>query len=324
MTALVRSTSTLATPIEQTLDDRTRDLLRASVSPSTWRAYETDLRSIEEWCRDRGLPILPATSTTVANFVGEMSGRYSVATIERRVATWSSLHEANEVENPCRSSLVRKTLRGLRREAPRQRVAQPLLVEDLSEILGEIPTSNLIGLRDRALLTVGLALGRRRSELVALDVEDLRSIETPRPGYSVTIQRSKTDQEGRGDEVWLARSGRPTCPATALDAWLLAASITTGPVFRSVTRTGVVGERLSDRSVSTILARRADEAGLRSGQWSGHSLRAGFVTDHARRGASTRSIARQTGHSPTSPVIHRYVRLASPWEDNAAAEEGWL
>jgi integrase len=268
--------------------------------------------------------MLPATPTTVANFVGVMSGRFAASTIERRVATWSSLHEANEVENPCRSSLVRKALRGLRRESPHQRQAQPLLVEHLAEVLDEIPTDSLIGLRDRALLTVGLGLGRRRSELVALDVEDLLRIDQPRSGFVVTIRRSKTDQEAEGSTSWLARSGRPTCPVTNLERWLSAASITSGPVFRSVSRTGAVGERLSDRSVSTILARRAEEAGLPPGQWSGHSLRAGFVTDHARRGSSTRAIARQTGHSPTSPVIHRYVRLAAPWEDNAAAEEGWL
>lgn len=324
MTALVRSTSPGVVVLELPLDDPTRSLLEGSISPSTRRAYADDLRAIDAHCRARGEALLPALPSTVANFVGAMRGQYAASTIERRVATWSVLHEANDLDNPCRSRLVRQTLKGLRVEAPRPRAAQPLLMEDLVRILDDIPSGSLAGLRDRALLTVGLGLGRRRSELVALDVEDLLQVDQPRQGYAVTIRRSKTDQEGEGQVCWLRRSGRPTCPVTNLERWIEAASITSGPVFRSVTRTESVGGRLSDRSVSTILARRAEEAGLPPAHWSGHSLRAGFATDHARRGASTRSIARQGGWSPTSPVIHRYVRIAAPWEDNAAAEEGWL
>jgi site-specific recombinase XerD len=324
MTNLERFTPNTVATIEEPLDDSTRALLEGSISPSTRRAYMDDLRSIEEWTRSRGVALVPAHPSTVANYVGAMRDRYAPATIERRVATWSVLHEANEVENPCRSRLVRQTLKGLRREAPRQRVAQPLLMDDLLAILDDIPTDSLVGLRDRALLLVGFTLGRRRSELVALDLEDLQRIDQPRRGYSVTIQRSKTDQEGEGQVCWLPRSSRTTCPATNLERWLEAAEITSGALFRSVTKFETVGGRLSDRSVSTILSRRADEAGLPPGQWTGHSLRSGFATEQARRGKSTRSIARQGGWSPTSPVIHRYVRVANPWDDNAVGEGDWL
>lgn len=330
-----RSTSTSVATVEG-LDPETEELLRRSVAPSTWRAYGRDLVTIEEWCRGRGERPIPATPATVANYIagnvrkltdsGTEKG-LAASTIERRVAAWSTWHTASGIakeQNPCRSGLVRKALSGLRRGAQTPKQATPLLVDDLRVILDVIPATSLVGLRDRALLTVGLALGRRRSELVALDVEDLHRVESPRPGYSVLIRRSKTDQEGQGSTVWLPRTGSPLCPSEALDRWIAAASITTGPVFRSVTRYGVIGGRLSDRSVSTIVARWAKEAELPPGSWSGHSLRAGFVTDHAIRGASTRSIANQTGHSPTSPVIHRYVRRATPWEDNAAAEGGWL
>lgn len=325
MTNLVRATSTGVASIEQPLDDSTRALLESSISSSTRRAYLNDLRSIEEWTTSRGLPLFPAHPTTVANFIGAMRGEYATSTIERRVATWSTLHETNEVENPCRSRLVRQTLKGLRVEAPSQRVAQPLVMADLEVILQDIPSDSTLGLRDRALLTVGLCLGRRRSELVALTIEDLRWIDLPgRRGYSVTIQRSKTDQEGEGQTCWLPWSGRPTCPVTNLERWLERAEITTGPVFRSVSRFGVVGERLSARSVSTVIARRAEESGLPPGRWSGHSLRSGFATDMAQRGASTRAIARQGGWSPNSPVVHRYVRTTAPWEDNAVGERDWL
>lgn len=312
--------------IEEPLDPETVALLRRSVSDSTWRTYEQDLRTIEDYCRGRGVCSLPATPSTVANYVGAMSKIYAAATIERRLSTWSAWHKANGYDhddsNPCRSSLVRKALRGLRIEAPRQREAQPFTMEDLRVVLDVTRPDTLNGLRDRALLAVGLYLGRRRSELVALNVEDLRWSDTP-PGYSVDIRRSKTDQEGEGEACWLPRTTRTTCPVQALHAWLDAASITSGALFRSVDKYGKVGGRLSDRSVSSILARRAEEAGLRSGQWSGHSLRAGFVTDAARDGVPPYEIARQTGHKPTSPVLYRYVRLAAPYHANAAAREGW-
>lgn len=57
----------------------------------------------------------------------------------------------------------------------------------------QIPDS-LLGRRDRALLLLGFAGAFRRSELVALDINDL---ETNRDGLTVQIRRSKTDQEGR-------------------------------------------------------------------------------------------------------------------------------
>jgi len=314
---------------DEPLDPETVELLRGSVSPSTWRAYERDLHTIEAWCRSRGARPLPASPSTVANYVGAMSKELAATTIERRVATWSSWHKANGVpkeENPCSSELVRKALRGLRRlRSSKPTKATPLVMDDLTKILNATPGHDLRGLRDRALLTVGLALGRRRSELVALNVEDLQRITSgERNGYVVTIQRSKTDQEGHGDSSWLRWSGRPTCPVEVLDTWLRAASITSGPVFRSIDRRGNLGERLSDRSVALIVRAAATRAGLPEGHWSGHSLRAGYATDHARRGASTRSIARGGGWSPTSPVVNGYVRHAAVWDDNASDTEKWL
>ena len=320
--------TSLPSRIEEPLDPETIDLLRDSLAPSTWRAYQRDLVTIEEWCRTKDRRALPATPKTVADYVALMSKELAASTIIRRVATWSALHKANGVpkeENPCHSELVRKALRGLRRRSGQPSKAEPLLMDDLVKILDMTPGDDLRGLRDRALLTFGLALGRRRSELVALNVEDLRWISSGgRRGYAVTIQRSKTDQEGQGETAWAKWSGRPTCPVEALDAWLRAASITSGPIFRSVDRFGALGGRLSDRSVASIVRAAADRAGLPEGRWSGHSLRAGYATDHARRGASTRSIARGGGWSPNSPVVNGYVRLANPWDDNASDTEEWL
>ena len=311
--------------ISEVLHDGARDLIRGSLSSSTWRAYKTDQIALVEWGRLNGVEVLPATPELIANYVASQMDDLATSTILRRVAFWSFWHESQGIEpNPCRSKIVRSTLRGLRRIPSTSRKAQPLSSIDLVQILSSTPETTLQGLRDRALLTVGLALGRRRSELVALNVEDLQWLNLGRAGYSIVVQRSKTDQEGIGETVFLPRTGSLSCPVRILESWLKAGQITSGPLFRSVTREGILGPRLSDRSVSTILKRAVKRAGLPDGHWSGHSLRSGFVTDLARRGASTRSIARQTGHSPTSPVIHAYIRFATPDQDNAVTTEGWL
>lgn len=75
------------------------------------------------------------------------------------------------------------------------------------------------------------ACGFRRSELVGLNVED---VEFTTDGLIITLQRSKTDQEGQGRKIGIPFGGSPlTCPVRALRAWLDAAQLTEGPVFRS-------------------------------------------------------------------------------------------
>lgn len=306
---------------EQDLDASVIDLLRESRASSTWTTYGRDRVTIEEWCETRGVTALPATPATVANYVGAMWDDLAPATIERRVAMWSAWHKAHGYtgdRNPVASEVVRKALQGLRRatSGERQKEARPLLEDDLARIFESIPGTTLADLRDKALLTVGFHLGRRRSELVSLDVEDLSRTPSGPQGARVMLRRSKTDQEGRGEALWLPSISKPYCPVKALEVWLQASGIRSGAIFRRVRSNGTTGGRLSDRWVSEVVKRRAKEAGL-EGEWSGHSLRAGFVTDRAIKGASTHSIARQTGHSPTSPVLHRYVRVANPWEGNA-------
>jgi integrase len=176
---------------------------------------------------------------------------------------------------------------------------------------------DLIGLRDRAVLSAGLAGGFRRSELVSLDVPDLAfQVE----GLVVTIFKSKTDQEGQGRKVALPYGANPaTCPVRTLRAWLDAAGIIEGPVFRAVNKAGRVAiDRLSDRTVATIVKASALRAGLDPATVSGHSLRAGLATAAAKAGKSERAIMKATGHK-TEKMVRRYIRDASLFDDDNAA-----
>src|SRR5690606_14511586 len=101
----------------------------------------------------------------------------------------------------------------------------------------------------RALLLLGMAGALRRSELVALDVEDLVFTED---GLDVHIRRSKTDQEGQGMTIAVPR-GQNLMPVDAVQAWIASAGLGNGPLFRSVNKAGrVLDGRLSDRSVANI------------------------------------------------------------------------
>jgi integrase len=133
------------------------------------------------------------------------------------------------------------------------------------------------------LLLVGFGGALRRSELVALDVADIAETET---GLLVTVRGSKTDQERAGATIAIAR-GDVACPANALREWLDAAGIEDGPIFRPIDKGGTVRpSRLTDRSVANIVKAYAERAGFDASAFSGHSLRAGFLTSAAGKGAS--------------------------------------
>lgn len=154
-----------------------------------------------------------------------------------------------------------------------------------------------IGLRNRALLLVGADLGVRRSELVALDIEHLA---TERRGLAVTIARSKGDQTGkRATLALLARPGSPYCPVAALERWLVARGRpTTGPVFVGLQpgRCRAPGvQRLSDRAVARVVKAAAKAAGL-AGDFAGHSLRRGMVTDALEAGEPPHLVQRRARH----------------------------
>jgi integrase len=112
---------------------------------------------------------------------------------------------------------------------------------------------------------IGFAGALRRSELVALNIED---IEEAPDGMKITIRHSKTDQEGAGQTIAIP-FGKIACPVAALKEWITAAGISSGALFRSVNRHGKVGERLTDQSVSDIVKEHAERLRLDPTQFAG-------------------------------------------------------
>jgi integrase len=160
----------------------------------------------------------------------------------------------------------------------------------------------------------------RRSELVGLDVSDLARADE---GLVVTIRKSKTDQVQAGRKVGIPDGTAPeTCPVRAVHAWLEFSGLEAGPLFRPVNRHGqLLASRLSDRAVAEVVKRSLTAAGRSPRGYSGHSLRAGLVTQAAMSGVSERSIQEQSGHKSLT-VMRRYIRDGSLFRENAAAKVG--
>ena len=286
-------------------------------SEGTRRAYRSDFRIFRTWCAERGLEALPATAATVARFLSaQATGGLKASTIGRRAAAIGYAHRLADHEPPTSAEAVKACVRGIRRSigtAPvRKTAATAGLVQ---EMLAHCPDT-LAGLRDRALLALGFAGAFRRSELVALQVADL--LEAP-DGFRVVIRRSKTDQDGAGQEIAIPRGYRLR-PVEAVQVWLAAAEINDGPVFRPVLKGGrLQPEALSAHSVAQIVKHYADLAGLDPTSFAGHSLRSGFLTSAAEAGASVLKMVEVSRHKSVD-MLTTYVRRADLFREHAGSK----
>lgn len=295
---------------------------RAARAGSTLRAYAHDWQQFGSWCEQSGFASLPAAPQTVVLYGTDLvkNGGRKLNTLARRLAAISQMHQRCGFESPTRSWGVKQFLQGLRREmgiAPARK--RPVLVSDLKQMLAELPES-LLGKRDRALLLVGFTGAFRRSELVALNAEDL---EETAAGLVLTLRRGKTDQEGEGRKIGIPRGADPdTCPAAALQDWRASAHIEAGPIFRVMNRHGqVLAKRLSAEAVAIVVKRCVAKLGHDPAAFAGHSLRAGLATSAAAAGKSERAIMNQTGHRSVA-TVRRYIRDGSLFLENAAAKIG--
>ena len=254
----------------------------AAKSAATRLAYRSDFRHFTAWCDANAARPMSASIETAAAYLAHVADAgLSVSTITRRAAAIGYAHRCAGHEPPTNAEPVKAVLRGIRRTlgtAPARKA--PATAETIRAMLKRIPDTPR-GKRDRALLLIGFAGALRRSELVALCVED---IERAPDGILVRIGKSKTDQEGRGHLVAIPRGTRLR-PVEALEAWLAEAGITSGRIFA-----------LTAQSVALVVKRYVETAGLDPELFAGHSLRAGLVTTVLDAGADVFKVMEITRH----------------------------
>jgi len=300
-----------------------RRYVEEATAPNTRRAYRTDWQDFVAWCTAHQHIALPATPETVVLYLTDRSAVMKVATLRRRLVSITKAHQAAQLDPPTRSLIVHEVMHGIARHkaAVGEQVNQKTAaVTETIRLMVRTRDNTPIGIRDRALLLVGFAGAFRRSELVHIDREDVR---ITREGLTIYLMRSKTDQEGQGQLVGIPYGHyEETCPVRALQHWLKASGITSGPIFRPITRHGVIQPtRLSPKAVASIVKRTATAAGLDPAEYAGHSLRAGLATAAGAAGVEERHIMRQTRHKSVE-VARRYIRHGSVFRDNAAGKVG--
>ncbi|MET3840440.1 integrase [Bradyrhizobium sp. OAE829] len=212
------------------------ELAKAEKPGSTRKAYETDFRLFRSYCEGKGVSALPASPETVASYLAAEALTAKPSTIGRRVAAIRYAHKLAGLDAPTDAEGVKATVRGVRRTFGGAKTKKAPAVAARMKSMAALAPANLTGMRDRALLLIGFAGAFRRSELVALDVADLLEADE---GLRIRIRRGKTDQEGEGRSIAIPR-GDVICPVKALRAWLVAAKIETGPIFRPIDKAGTV------------------------------------------------------------------------------------
>lgn len=329
------ATHPVAIAADQTLTTAEARYVEAARAANTVRGYRADWTDFTTWCAEHGHAPLPADPATLTGYLTALAARgLKVGTLSRRLSAITFAHTVHDLPDPTTNARVLAVWEGIRRTHTTPPVqALPLMPPQLYDVLDAQPTTrtwasatrepepDLAGLRDRALLLIGFVTALRRSELAALDVDHLD--EHPR-GLVATIGRSKTNQTGAQPELVVVPHGvNPVrCPVTTLRTWLDAADITTGPVFRPVSKGNhALHRRLHPESVNTLIRNAIHRTGIEASGYSAHSLRAGFVTHAHLRGATDHAIAHQTRHRSLA-TLSGYVRIHTAWDDNAATQLG--
>ncbi|WP_369817973.1 site-specific integrase [Novosphingobium sp. KN65.2] len=291
---------------------------------NTIRAYTSDWNQFEGWCDERGLEPRPARPEAVATYLAAlaMAGRAD-STIGRHLAAIGWKHRQEGLVAPTARDermVIADTLAGIRRERrtrPSQKKAA-ITAKDLAAMIGAADGEGIRSIRDRAVLSLGMAAALRRSELVALEWRDVEMLDK---GLKLTLRHSKTDQEGEG-QVIAVPVGKALKPVERLTAWLAVRGKTAGPLFYQIDPQGrLINKPMSDRSIARLIQKYAGRAGLNAEKVAGHSLRAGFLTEASRAGATIAKMQEVSRHKKVE-VLLGYVRSADLFDDHAG--DGFL
>jgi site-specific recombinase XerD len=309
----INQSASLPTDLKEKVNTYGRLGLEGAVN--TQRAYKADLKDFNEWCALNGQIPFPVSPETLAAYVSHLADFCKWATINRRLAAISKLHQLNDLETPTQNRIFRVVMEGIKRtKGIRQKQAPAFKLNILKQLLREFDTESNANLRNKALLLLGFTGAFRRSELVALNVEDLSFTDE---GLIVSMNKSKTNQYGDYEEKAIFYSPEAVlCPIRTLQAWIQKLDKASDALFVRVRKGDrLTSERLTDKTVNDLVK---TYFGV---EFSAHSLRASFITIAKINGADDSEIMRQSKHK-TSAMIQRYTRIEDIKKHNAGMKLG--
>lgn len=337
MSNITKPSPQVLTLEEQRLMDRAKYLHDRGTPENTKRGYAGDWRRFRAWCERMNRTALPASAETMILYITHLAdphrppesprhkgGVCKPSTIERALSAIAFVHRVEGLRSPRGYELVRQHLSRTKKalKTPKKQAA-PLLAKHLSDIIDEMDRrievrdqSPAIS-RDRAILLLGWCCALRRSEIVALDRDDISFREE---GLVVNVSDSKTDQEGEGALIPVEpASVAALCPVRATRTWLGRRG-EEGPVFCRTYRGKMIwDEPMPDWEVDAVVKKWTLRAGIESENprlsFSAHSLRAGLITEAARAQKPEWRIMEHTRHK-SYEVFREYIRLANIFVDN--------
>ena len=255
------------------LKSETKELIAASLSDNTLRAYHQCLDSLMVWLGGRTLDdVVLAEYLTHLFELGK-----SPSTVAQVVAAvrWRAKYSASQPSLTL--TITESVLRGIRRKGRERGRGQVdgLTWKDVERVCIFAETDGTVaGLRDSAMIRLMSDCLLRVSEVVSVNCGDLKSA-------TLDIRSSKTDQDGVGVSLYVCEATRDV-----LSRYRERGNITRGAVFRHVRRgDNIQFHRLTSQSARRIIKKRADGAGITLFV-SGHSLRVGSAVSLAQAGAS--------------------------------------
>ncbi|MCD8525225.1 MAG: site-specific integrase [Gammaproteobacteria bacterium] len=299
--------------ISEAMDNR---YIIAATSDNTRKAYQADIRHYEiTWGGS-----LPASTEDVLKYLHAFADILNPNTLARRLIALKQWHCLQKFVDPTVSPVIAKTLRGIRRTRgkPKEKAA-PLLPEHLIKIVEYLATQNtLSSYRDSALLQLGFLGAFRRSELIAICMED---INWQPEGIEIQLKNSKTDQLNVGQYCVIPYGNEQLCAIRALKAWCEKANIESGTIFRRIRKSNQICEdAITPESVNIILKNHAKAVGIENyNDFSSHSMRRGLATTASRGGVSLPAIMRQGRWKQVSTVME-YIEAAQRFEENSAKQ----
>lgn len=267
--------------------------LAGQLSPHTRRAYKRDVAHFVRTMGVRSAEELRQVSrAAVVAWQNLMKERGTKPrTIRRRLSALSSLFAHLVAHRAADANPVRDIKRP--RVNRRQGTTRAFSPKEARKILDAPDPATLLGLRDRAVLSIGLQAGPRRSEIASLLVKDYHTD----AGY-----KSLHFIRKGGEDLSLAIN-----PQTAqrIDDYLAVAGHghdLDGPLFRPIRQNQLRNDprrRLHPVGIDRILRKHAAAVGLGPG-YSAHSMRATFITTALNNGASLEDVQRDIGHADPS------------------------